>query len=604
MTSLAGAARPLLPSTTGFNDLVFVQTPSSNPSQPPNYQPLIAPQQVPVGEWDQIGHLWPRMVSYSVETDAIDAFMSPRLELGMQYNYTFTFEINVNDGQGRLVPIPTGWYQLQVAVIRKSGKGLRVKKLNPIERYVTSAAMFVKVTNGRNTVPVSLRFPNITDTSLKHHLFVELIPLKEDCSEGPETFRCITVNSKGLPDTTRSLLEPRPGYKPYIVEMPFIAFYPAGGKVRESVDLKPETLSFLEGMSLAKYVAKAQLTKSGDLRRKKAMSPARYAKKNRLDLLSLKDERLVKIAPLIRDILKRQSPTATFKIREDEKALYGPLCRFLLDYNAEINSRYQEPLRSQVLGHSGLADCTSSPGKYMRLSRVSHVGTPVVSDIERVKQKTLNSAQMSNYMASRSASTDSSTSFGWKFPAFIAKVMETVGVSASQGVSVSNSRAHSETGIQSLSANLDFNYVVVAIPNINSRQCLEVQALDVGFFYDKTPGATNGLYICDEKIPDATETLEIYAHVFERCKDTTMMECDKVSQSVNQMLRGENEISDFFQNVRKFVSADHQSRLEMLESANAASREDMVIVNPIEFTREHIPLYMKIIPGYYQEKFN
>jgi hypothetical protein len=605
------AARFMPGASSSTNDFIYVQAPSLNSVQPYLYQPVIHPREVVGTELDQAGHLWPRLISYSMETDALEAFVQPNLKVGMQYNYSFQFELSARNGEGRAMAIPDGWYQLQIAVIRKAG-GSR-DSVNPYARYVTSNSMFLKVSGGSFGRRISLRFPDITMTSLKHHLFVELIPLKEECEDNGRKIRCINLNSRGEPDANNSVLEPRPGYKTYLVEMPFIPFQPSGGKVRDAEDLSEKDQAFLGG-SLAKYIARAQLYKNKrDLQMRADNSPADHAKKNHLDLMSVNDPALAEVSGELSRLLNTRA-LGVLKVGDDQKALFTALCAQLVAHQSEFQERHNSmPFKRQreIVVQNNIRWCAASPEKYMRLSRVLHVGRPVAGKIERIAQKNLTYTIMANYMSSRSQSRDSVSTVSVKPPGILVKFTEQIGLGFGHSVNFVNGRSQVDTGIASMSTSLDFNYVIFNVPTAGSQQCLEVRALPdtYAYFYNRRPGANTGIYICGPKNESVVETPEVYAHAFERCRDTTMMECDTLTQSVNVSLRGERELSAFFYAIRGGITPDHNNRVMPFGDAEGAERyfanvplmDDMEIVTPVEYAREKVPSFLQLISGFHRE---
>lgn len=600
--------------TNSYNELVFVQTPSSSSLQPYLQQPAITPRQIENGEWNNVGHLWPRSISYQMETNSVEAYVQSDLKVGMKYNYAFNFELSARTANGKGVAIPDGWYQLQVAVIKMSGAGIKDRRIiNPYDRYVTSTSMFMKVSGGSFARRLSLRFSDYTQTSLKHHLFVELIPLREECEHEGSKVPCIGLNARGEPDATKSILEPRPGYKTYLVEMPFVPIERAGGRVRDADDLTDEEQAFLGG-SLAKYIARAQLHRNKkDLQARKDDTPADHARKNLLDLVSLGNKEFDPVRPLIQKLLDTKT-IGTLKITPDLKPIFAILCAQLVAHQAEFQERHANmpfrQMRQQVVDNSILR-CAAQPEEYMRLNRVVHVGRPLAGQIDRIAQKSLNYSIMSNYMSGRSQSVDSSSTITVKPPGIIVKFVEQIGLGFGHSVSFSSGRSQSETGIASMSTSLDFNYVIFNIPVMGYQQCLEVRALPAPniYYYDRRPGANTGVYICAEKEDKQIEIPEVYAHAFERCRDTSMMECDTLTQSVNVSLRGERDLSAFFYAIRGGVTPDHNNRvmpfgnLENAEKyfANTPQMDDMEVVTPAEFPSEKVPSFLKLISGQHRE---
>ncbi len=572
----------------------YVQAPAMSSHQSFTYQTVITPGQIPDGQLDQVGHLWPRSISYSMQTNSVEAYLQSDLKIGMQYNYSFNFDLNARTAQGRGMGVPEGWYQLQIAVIKTAGSG-KSRKQNQLERYVTSTSMFLKVSNASFGKKISLRFNDIEATSVKNHLFVEFIPLKEDgCVHNGRPVRCINLDQRGEPDSQNSILEPRPGYKTYLVEMPFLPYQPSGGKSGDADDLSDEEQAFLGG-SLAKYIAKAQLLKNRQALQPRVINtPEMHAQKNRLTSFQIDDPEVTALVPFIRKTLESRE-LGMIHFEDGQRNVLKSLCTQLSAYQ----SSFQRP--------NYIRWCMFNPEKYMRLSRVVHVGQAITGKVERIAQKPLAYTLMSNFMANRSVSRDTFSSVNIKPPDFVSKVLDLVGIAFSHSISVGNSRSRSETGVASMADSLDFNYVIFKIPTTGSQQCLEVRALDdePSFLSDTPKDGNKGFYVCDRKDNGIIEIPEIYAHVFERCKDTTMMECDGLTQSLNKVMRGEGEVSALFYGIRKGIRAEHNNRVMPFgDYKNADSyfnglpmTGNMELITPVEFPRESVPSFIELATG-------
>ncbi len=608
--------------TQGQPELLYVQAPSWSASQPALNQPVVAPMAVAEGQWDQIGHLWPRLVSYSLETNSVEPYVQPDMRIGMQYNYSFNFELSARNSNGKALPIPDGWYQLQIVVIRKSRETIRTKAApeNPLERYVTSTSMFLRVANGSFGRKVSLRFPDIVATSLKHHLYVELIPLKDECEKSPEQgggkFPCIQLNKKGEPDPLASVLEPRSDYKTYLVEMPFIPYMSSGGKIRDADDIANEPLPFTDD-SLTRFIVRAQMYRGRlQMARTRSVSPAEHAANENITLESSEAPIFAPIKSQLLNLLNARA-LGNLKVTEDYGSLFASLCTELANRNQDRNQLRYYPglisLQKRALAVQ-IKRCQAEPQKFLRLTRILHVGKPIASEVKRILQKPMVYTLMANYMSNRSSSVDTFTGFSIKPPAIIAKFLDQIGIGTGHTVNYANSRSLAESGIASMSTTIDFNYLALDIPTIGSQQCLEVRAIKESFspFFDSSPGAKNGFYICAPVSTEKINVAEVYAHAFERCRDTTMMDCDTLTQSVNVPMRGDREISEFFYAIRRGVSPDHNNMITPFGDIEGASRYfaniptngAMQVITPIEFPREIVPSFIQRLSGNYQERFN
>lgn len=590
-------------------EVFYVQAPAGAAANTVILQPVITPIEILESQFGQIGHLWPRMTAYTLETESVEPFIQPDMSLGLQYNYAFTFDLTARNSQGKAMAIPEGWYQLQMAVVRKSRGNIDGANENPYDRYVTSTSTFVKVANNSFGRKISLRFPRLEDTAAEHHLYVELIPLKEECKKasgsGERTFPCI-AEKNGKPDPLSSILEPNPNFKTYLMEMPFIAYQPLPAKVRDADDLNDQPLPYLEN-SLTLYIVKAQAYRA---RQKRALPPqdaARHAQEQGLPLVSSGDKNFESVKPLL-DKLFTARAMGTLKVDSSYSPLLIALCNELALHNGAT-----APLLRAGGGFGSLQAkvrkaqiqlCAKRPEKYLRLTRVTHVGKPLTEQVKRILQRPLAYTVSSNYMSNRSSSLDSYNTFNFKIP-YVSKLLDQIGLGYTHTVNLGNSRSHSANGISSMAVLMDFNYMALAIPVVGSQTCLDVRAVDrsLPWVYDLSPGAKNGIYLCAPISDQKIVVTEVYAHAFERCRLTTMMGCDSLSQSVNIPMRGDRDISQFFYEVRKGVTPDHNNLVAVfgdMASAvpyfnNTPVTGRMQVIAPVEFAQQKVPSFFDLV---------
>jgi hypothetical protein len=150
------------------------------------------------------------------------------------------------------------------------------------------------------------------------------------------------------------------------------------------------------------------------------------------------------------------------------------------------------------------------------------------------------------------------------------------------------------------------------IPTVGTRRCLLVipDHDDNSPLIDYTKDANNGLYICSE--PEQVDVEEIYAHVFERGRDTSTVDAfDPLTQSINFSLRGDRDITSFFYLVRNNITANHDSRImpfQMLHNAEEYFAETPItspgmIVRPISYESDPVPSFISKAFGAYYESF-
>ncbi len=233
-------ANPLLNSHR--TDVVLLQSPAWHSLHVEQSLPVLRSPPITDGQAGILNDIWPKLVAYSPQTEYVEPFIQLDLRHGIQYNYHFNFELGARNSDGRGLAVPDGWYQLQMAVIKKSRDSIFSASPtveDPYSRYVTSTSALVKISGGSFARKISLRFPNITDVALKHHLFIELIPLDNSCKivvkPGSEyTAPCIRVRTDGSADVTRSTLKPLANYRPYLIEMPFVPLITTGSKLSDT----------------------------------------------------------------------------------------------------------------------------------------------------------------------------------------------------------------------------------------------------------------------------------------------------------------------------------------------------------------------------------
>lgn len=603
--SLTTHARTIFPSNS--NELIFVQIPSLNSPQQIIQQPVINPNQIYENDFSKVNHLWPSSINYVMKTNSVEVELLSNMQIAYQYNYSFSFDLQARNGQGRAISIPDGWYQLKIAVIKRSGDGLRGRQIkNPYERYVTSTSMFQQVTNGSFGRDISLVFPDVRETALLHHLFIELIPLKEECEHAGEKVNCINLDRKGDPDASRSILEPHPAFKTYLLEMPFTPFNPRDASGRRDLnDLKNEDYAFLGG-SLAKFIARAQLYRQrGSLQGRNNPTPAEHATKHGLKLMNTSDEAFKSASKELDELLDYRG-NGVARQRNLPRSLLITICKQLApkfpDLNKQPNPQF---VRAVSL-------CLSNPEEYFQLNRVIHIGRPITGKVEKIAADTLNYTLMANVMSSRSHSEDTFESIGLKIPV-ISKFLDQIGISLTHTRSVGNSRSRAESGIASLSTTLDFNYAIFNVPSTGAQKCLEVRTLPASAFFTEKTDTSGGLYICGEKETQINNNPVLFAHVFQRCKSTTMTDCNSMVQKLNLSLRGDSEVTGFFYAIRKGVRPDHDNHVQPFGDmdkaeqyfANIPTTGDMQIVNPIPIRDNTAPSFMRqIIPLAYEEKID
>lgn len=589
------------------SEVFYVQAPASSGINQMILQPVVTPANIPEGQNSLIGHLWPNSASYTLETKAVKPIVQPDLSLGLQYKYSFNLGVTARSPQGNAMAIPTGWYQLQLAVIRKSRIDIDGVKESPYDRYVTSTSTFIKVSGNSFGHIVNLRFDRLEDTATEHHLYVELIPLKTECSAGthgdPEA-KVPCINEKnGKPDPLNSILEPNPNFRTYLIEMPFLPYQALPGKVRDAEDINDEPLPWLES-SLTRYILKAQTDQAKKKKAARPQTAQKHAQDERLTMASTDDLVFAHVKPLLEKMMSERA-TGILKIDSTYRPLLIALCTELANRNQStaVFGRYLKG-NQQRAREAQIMRCSNQPESMLRITRITHLGKPVADEVKRILQRPLGYTISANYMSNRSASVDHMNTFTFKVP-YLAKLLEHGGIGMNHTVNYANSRSQAENGVGSMAVSLDFNYMALAIPVVGSQTCLDVRASDPRYpwIFDSDKNSKNGFYVCAPPTNEKIVVSEVYAHAFERCKVTNMMTCDSLSQSVNIPMRGDRDISQFFYQIRKHIIPDHRNMPEPFQDMNTANgyfnntplSGQMQVITPIEFPYDKVPSFLQLV---------
>lgn len=614
------------------SEMIFIQTPGYTPNASIYTQPAVRPPTIDNRSAIGAIQLWPSPITYSRVTDFMSPFVQSDLRFGIRYTYNFLFSLRARNTDVKGQAIPDGWYYLNIAVILKDTDSIfrpaaGALQVSPYDRYVTSESLLVPVSNGNASTKITLNFPNVTSTTLINHLYIELIPLKENCERKDEkgetqTFKCISLDEKGRPVLNNSKVDPLPGFKSYTVEMPFVPYTPAGAAQPTIDQSNTAPLGFTDE-SLTTYLAKARLyQRERMMQMAKILTPEQYAEREKLHFLSINDPQITSYSNywfkdphrlrLELGKLLRADGLGPIYIPDGDKALSPAICQMLSDRNASLGRI------SRWFAAGAAQDCVRDRWLY-RMSQVTHIGkVNSARKLQRIFSRPMSFAMMANFMINRSHSQDSFSTFSIKSGATLFKALEAFGLPITGGadvghtVSVADSRSKSESTIGSLSSTLDFNVNALHIPTVGTSRCLLVmpQNDQSSPLVDFTKDAKNGLYICSA--PEDTEVDEIYAHVFERGRDTSTVDAfDPLTQSINFSLRGDRDITSFFYLIRQNITANHDSRIlpfQMLGKAEEYFSETPltspgIIVRPISYEADPAPSFLSKAFGAYSESF-
>lgn len=621
------------------NNIVFIQAAGIG-SNPVQTIPVLRSPTTPNSLAGASNDVWPKLVQFQPVTEWVEPYIQNDMSYGLQYTYQFYFELSARNNNGNGVAVPDGWYQLQIAVVKISNEKIfnpNPQPENPLSRYVTSTSAIVKVTQGSFSRKVSLRFPKVIDTALKHHLYIELIPLDNNCnSTGPDgkqiSAACIKTNPDKTANVLASTLKPLNNFRNYLIEMPFVPKVTSGTKLSDTDDINAKNLPFEK--SLADYIAAAQLFQGQERRSKQVrpLTPEQYAAEAKLHYMTPDDPFFEQMgsrwkergAPSWKEMFEsilRQRSAGVIHIPDQFKSMFSMLCEGFANKNQKYNRDIMQPtMFFSPYGdvYQAIQFCQMFPERDFRITRVIHIGKPLGAQYKRINQGNYNYNLMSNFALNRSSSRDTFQSYSFKPASILFNFISSLGLGmgfVDIGVtnSVGNSRSTSGTGIASMGMTLDFTNATLNIPTVNSTACLEIRpAARAGYaYYDFTPGAKNGFYICDKTANiDIPET---FAHVFIRCGDSGSIECyDPVTQSMNFSLRGEREISGFLYAVRKMINPEGDNVLPPFAETPGAEQffrltsvtGNMRYITPIEFPTEAVPSFMGRLLYMYGEKFD
>jgi hypothetical protein len=615
-----------------FVFLAPFSTQAQQPPSPSTQQQMTVPPVIGQRVDEKTVEIRPSLVTVEPQTYFSSPFLQKDLKLGMDYNYQLNFNLKANRPNGKAAKIPDGWYLMTATVIFKDTSQLAnwPQPETPYDRFVTSAPpALVQVTNGapaKSAIPLRMRFENVSATAMNHELLIELLPLKPTCNPRGQAARpCVVQKENGDPDPARSdASQLLPGYKPYRVRMAFVPFLARAGAVSE-LESAP---NFLGDQTLASWTVEARQRASRKRMENRISTPTpeQYAGDNRLYYMDLSDpalegtaKKLLKnttAAALIGQIFKTSALGSMSVPREQYGKLMTLFCEMLFERNPQAASLLKAGEYAYVPVWQQMKACEYFPEKSgLHLTRVIHVGKLDTSKkFSKTLNTSLNYAISSNFITGRSRSTDTWMAASPVQP--ITKLLDSFGIPTfgfNYIVSTTNSRLKIEQGITTLTSNMDFNPLGLRMATVNSRQCLMVTVDPSGasMFYNSVKDAKNGLYICGG-VEDQLTVEEIYAHVYTRGQDTSLTQAyDPGTQSLNQSLRGDRDLSALMYNIRAAMTPVHGP--ELFPSSFAASAQNYfnqtpamapgIIVNAVHLEGSAIPSVVEYALGIYKEKF-
>ena len=582
--------------------------------------------------------LWPGTVSYTRVVDWAKPFLQSDLHLGIDYTYQFNFQLRARDADSHTPAVPDGWYELDMAVVMPQVKGTYLKtatgksSLTAYERFVTSRSMLILVSDGVANRQITFRFPNLSATTIANHLYISFTPIQKACvsANGMQT-SCIRTSADGQPDLSNSVVIKMSGYKPYLLDIPFVPFIPAGAG-SSNPDDAPVSPNPATDANLPAYIAAARTYQAAlPFNSPSAVTtPQEFATRSGLVYLLAGDKRLDEWAkywrvdaqwrPQLMQMLHDES-LGTLDLKNETAELWSGLCAALVMNNqkALTDMRSTNPVYNSIAQTQHfVALCSDHAPQVFRLTVVDHVYRFDATQVTIDAMQPMRYSISTNFMVSRSHSRDSFNSFSpleILYKAFDVFGLPLRALGIAHSVTQSDGQSQNESTSGSITMGLDFNVMPIRIPLARWQRCLEVRPVMNPQlpFYDNLPTAnTNGLYICDDIKTTPRSVGEIYAHVFAHSGDTSLVDSySPLAQSVNIALQGDRDIAAFFALTRQALTPVHDSRIfpaAMLEKSRAyfagtPTAQPGLIVHPVRFFKEDAPSFTEMVFGVYKETF-
>ena len=563
-------------------------------------------------------------------------YVRPDLSFGVQYTYDIHFNFSASDVRGNARPIPDGYYQVTVASFLKDGSDINNPgRVTPGEtladRFITrSAPTYIPVTNGEADGTISLRFDNPTLAALENTLYVEFVPLKNECARGRQKYPCLNFKTNGELDETKSEVIARDDVFPYLMNMNFQPYAKANSG-RKNSDISSFSREIMQ-VGLNAFTTRALSARLAAERRanRAPISPVQYAANNNLSLISLNDSKLndsarrwLRGGDLTKLIRQALYATDTGPIHSTllTQTLQNVFCQFMADRVMPLGSltgpaALVSPAKTQL--EAQIATCQQGRDVSVDIRRVQHVGRVTGTLLQREQSSLARYVLMNNFTTSRSHEESSTQTFNFKPFSAIIKAIDPLGIvpfDYAQNISIGNTRSTSQTAGTSAQEYMDVNTVVLTIPTVNSRACLDVTLTSRSgtFLLDYRKGSRQGFYLCDDVQPKM-DVHEFYMHAFSRMTDSSLADGhDRLTQSFNKALRGDLNLAAFYYSTRKGLSPEREEQLPSWYGAQASRYfadaplpQPGLVITPVTSERGEVPSYFDMLilnPGY-NEKFN
>lgn len=574
--------------------------------------------------------IMPDAVYFQAAVNSMSPYIQNDLKLGLQYTYIFTLYVRAMNDNARTASVPDGWYSMDMAVVlpevapEKMQALLGKSALTPYDRFITHVSKIVNVNGGKIVQEATLRFPNLTATTVTNYLYVQLTPLETACKDqAGQPTACIQFNETGLVDENKSQKVFKPGYFSNLISVPFVPTFTSGGgnapykgkisSPNPDVDKSLKEYNYHALIYRAEQKSKS-ITKLGS---------RQYAHDNKLKLVSIEDPLLTRTDPaglegrspkaVIRELLDMTAGTlGPVNLPKSQAKYFQYICSLLL----ATNSKPQIGIDSLTL-LSYAETCQINASDVFRLSVLEHIQSFDPRGVRLVEDITENFSTGSSFGLSRSDSEtfSRSVSFNPLEPVFrildiMGAPLRALGLNVSFSYSVSDSRSATENSGNWLGVPLDFRILKIEIPVTQSQRCLEISVIPRkdSVFYNKSGSHSKGLYICDKLESRPHKVNEVYANIY---STTGMDSFNPGTQPFNMTLQGDRDLSTFFYFNRHSMTANHNNEVNPISQLEKARTyfamtphsNPGMIATPLGFPSETVPSLKSLMTGTYRERF-
>ncbi len=506
--------------------------------------------------------LWIGSVRYSVFRETS---YSVDQNLSLFTTLTYSFQIIPQVGDLRhpelAAPIPNGYYLLRIAVLLPdvpfaTGKEAGLQgRLDPLDRYVTSYERLVVANQNSIKVEVPLKFSNISATSVRNRLLIQLTPIEANH---------LKFDAGGYVDLQNSKVIAVAGIVPQTIDVPFAPFNSSSLEVPPE-NVFAEDLSFEETLDLANYIPKAKARKNLAMKAAHArLGPDNYARAAGLKLIRVDDPSLREVTypksvsahtlATLMDVSGQSVSTLSLEQR-------AALCALVTQRVRPVRGLegFDLPPAYYIKMKLNYPECMKKPLEFMTVYTNAHVekiDSPkamfVAADNEEL-------TVTSNFAANRSRSSDTFSSFGMSFSVLeiFGQFKPKIGVSfgPSYTINETNSRSQVESGSNSASSSMSLTSVDIQIPVEQATVCVAVLGNEKRLNKGVALYRVEPIYICDLARARRFDFTERYYHALRVIRSSAQADpLDPRSQSVNLSFRGIRDYLSFRSALTQFTA--------------------------------------------------